>query len=52
MITSKEIRIEAVVVSDFFSMKSSRFDPIDHEGILLILISLGFMLIVCNSNEK
>ena len=50
--TSKEIRFEVVPVSDFFSVKSSRLDPTDHKGIFLILISLGFVLIVCNQNEK
>ena len=52
IITSKEIRFEVVPVPDFFSVKSSRLDPIDHKGILLIHVSLGFVLIVCNSNEK
>ena len=49
---SNEIRFEAVPVQDFFSVKSSRLDPTDHKGILLIHVSLGFVLIVCNSNEK
>ena len=52
IIISKEIRFEAIPVPDFFSVKSSRLDPIDHKGILLIHASLGFVLIVCNSNEK
>ena len=52
IITSKEIRFEVVAVSGFFSVKSSRLDPTDHKGILLILGSLGFVLIVCNSNKK
>ena len=43
---------EAIDISDFFSVKSSRFDPTDHKGILLILINLRFVSIVCNSNEK
>ena len=42
---------EAVAVPDFFPVKSNQFDPTDHKGILLILTNLGFMLIVCNSNE-
>ena len=50
--TSKEIRFEIVPVPDFFSAKSSQLDPTDHKGILLIHVSLGFVLIVCNSNEK
>ena len=52
IITSKEIRFEAVPVQDFFSVKSSRLDPTDHKGILLIHVSLGFVVIVCNSNKK
>ena len=52
MITSNEIRFEAVAVPVFHSVKSSRFDPTDRKGILLILVNLGFMLIFCNSNEK
>ena len=48
IIISKEIRIEVVVVSCFFSMKGSRLDPTDHKGILLILVSLGFVLFICN----
>ena len=52
IITSKEIRFEVVVVPGLFSVKSSRIDPIDHKGILLILISLRFVLIVYNLNEK
>ena len=50
--TSKEIRFEVIPVPDFFSVRSSRLDPIDHKGILLIHVSLGFALIVRNSNEK
>ena len=49
---SKEIRFEVIPVPDFFSVKSSRLDPTDHKGILLIHVSLGFVLIVCDSNEK
>ena len=52
IITSKEIHFEVVVVPGFFSVKSSRHDPTDHKGILYIPVSLGFVLIVCNSNEK
>ena len=52
IITSKEIRFEVVPVPDFFAVKSSRLDPTYHKGILLIHVSLGFVLIVCNSNEK
>ena len=52
IITSNEIHFEAILVPDFFSMKSSRLDPTDHKGILLIHVSLGFVLIVCNSNKK
>ena len=52
IITIKEICFEVILVSDFFSVKSSRLDPTDHKGILLIHVSLGFVLIVCNSNEK
>ena len=52
IITRKEIRFEVVPVPNFFSVKSSRLDPTEHKGILLIYISLGFVLIVCNSNEK
>ena len=43
---------EIVAIPDFFSVKSSQFDPTDRKGILLILISLGVVLIVCNSSEK
>ena len=50
--TSKEIRFEVVAISGFFSVKSSQLDPIDHKGILFIHVSLGFVLIVCNSNKK
>ena len=50
--TSKEIRFEAVAVQGFLFVKSSRPDPTDHKVILLIHVSLGFVLIVCNSNEK
>ena len=50
--TSKEIHFEVIPVPNFFSVKSSRLDPTDHKGILLIHVSLGFVLIVCNSNEK
>ena len=50
--TSKEIRFKVVADPDFLSVKSSRLDPTDHKGILLIQVSLGFVLIVCNSNEK
>ena len=50
--TSKEIHFEVVPVPDSFSVKSTRLDPTDHKGILLILISLGFVLIICNQNEK
>ena len=50
--TSKEIRFEVIPVSDFFSVKSSRLDPTDHKGILLIHISLGVVLIICDTNEK
>ena len=49
IITSMEIRFEVVAVLGFFSVKSYRLDSIDHKGILIIL---GFVLIVCNSNEK
>ena len=52
IITSKEIRFEAIAVSNFFSVKSSQLDPTDHRGILLIHVSLGFVLIVFNSNKK
>ena len=52
IITSKEIHFEVVAVPGLFSMKSSQLDPTDHKGILLILVSLGFVLIACNSNEK
>ena len=52
IITSKEIRVEAVEVPVFFSVKSSRLDPTDLKGILLIYVSLGFVLIVCNSGEN
>ena len=52
IIASNDIYFEIVVVPGFFSVKSSRLDPIDHKGVLLILVSLGFVLIVCNSNEK
>ena len=52
IITGKEIRFEFIAVPGFFSVKSSRLDPIDHKGILLIHVSLGFVLILCNSNEK
>ena len=52
IITSKEIHFEVVAVPSFFSVKGSRLDPTDHKGILLIPVSLGFVLIVCNSNEK
>ena len=51
IITSKEIRFEVVAVLIFFSVKSSQLDPTDHKGILLILVSLGFVLIIYNSNE-
>ena len=51
-ITSKKICFEVVAVPGFLSVKSSRFDPTDYKGILLILDSLGFVLIVCNSNDK
>ena len=50
IITSKEIRFEAVTILGFLSVKSSRLDPTDHKGILLILVSLGFVLIIYNSN--
>ena len=50
--TSNEIRFEVIPVPDFFSTKSSRLDTTDHTGILLIHVILGFLLIVCNSNEK
>ena len=50
--TSKEIRFEVVPIPDFFSVKSSRLDPTDYKGILPTHASLGFVLIVCNSNEK
>ena len=50
--TSKEICFEVIPVPNFFSVKSFRLDPTDHKGILLIHISLGFVLLVCNSNEK
>ena len=52
IITSKEICFEAIPVLNFFSVKSFRLDPIDRKGILLIHVSLGFVLIVCKSNEK
>ena len=52
VITSKETSLEAVVVPGYCSLKSFRIDPIDCKGILLILISLGFVLIICISNEK
>ena len=52
IITSKKIHFEVIAVPDFFSVKSSRLNPIDHKDILLILISLEFVLIVYNSNEK
>ena len=52
IITSKEIRFEVVPVPNFFSVKSSRLDPTDHKGILLIYVSLGFIVIVCNTNKK
>ena len=52
IITSKEIRFEVVQIPDFFSVKSSRLDPTNHKGMLLIHDSSGFVLIVCNSNEK
>ena len=50
--TSKEIRFEAVAVQGFLFMKSSRLDPTDHKGLLLIYVSLGVLLIVCNPNDK
>ena len=50
--TSKEIHFEAVAVQGFLFVKSSRLDPTDLKGILLIHVSLGVLLIVCNSNEK
>ena len=50
--TSKKIRFEVIPVPDFFSVKSSRLHPTDHKGILLIHVSLGVLLIICNSNEK
>ena len=49
---SKEIHFEVITVLSFFPIKSFPLDPTDHKGILLILVSLGFVLIVCNSNEK
>ena len=52
IITSKEIRFEVVAILGLFSVKSSRLDPTNHKSILRILVSLYFMLIVCNSNEK
>ena len=52
IIISKEIRFEVVIVPGFFSVKSSRLDPTDHKGILLIHVSLGFIVIFCNTNEK
>ena len=50
--TSKEIHFEVIPILDFFFVKSSRLDPTDHKGILLIHVSLGFVLIVCDTNEK
>ena len=52
LFTSKEICFEVVAFQVFFSVKSSRLDPTDHKCILLILVSLGFMLIVCNLSEE
>ena len=52
VITRKEICFEVITVPGFLSIKSSQLDPTDHKGMLLILVSLGFVLIICNSNEK
>ena len=52
IITSKEIRFEVVAAPGFFSVKSSQLNPTSHKGIWLILVNLGFVLIVYNSNEK
>ena len=52
IITGKDIRFEVVTVPGFFFVQSSRLDPKDHKGILLILGSLGFILIICKFKQE